>query len=144
MARMVFVLAITAILLAGCSGRATSEETRSMWLVDDPELQDDWFCEPAKDGGWDCVQDPQRVANPRPARLPEPLFARERAFPAARIRPGARFHHPLPPASRGPRHRVDVHRRPTMTPYPSISGLPSNPNDPWPWSTCPATTMRSS
>ena len=67
-----------------------------MWLVDDPELQDDWFCEPAKDGGWDCVQDPQRVANPRPARLPEPLFARERAFPAATNPPGRAL---PPPAS---------------------------------------------
>ena len=61
--------------LAGCANTTSTEDSRAEWLIDERAGDDDWFCEPAEDGGWDCVQDPERVANPRPARLPKPLFA---------------------------------------------------------------------
>ena len=64
-------------LLAGCASTPSTPPTpdsRADWLVDESAGDDDWFCEPAEDGGWDCVQDPERVANPRPVRLPKPLF----------------------------------------------------------------------
>ena len=61
--------------LAGCATTTSTADSRAEWLIDERAGDDDWFCEPAEDGGWDCVQDPERVANPRPARLPKPLFA---------------------------------------------------------------------
>ena len=61
--------------LAGCANTTSPADSRAEWLIDERAGDDDWFCEPAEDGGWDCVQDPERVANPRPARLPKPLFA---------------------------------------------------------------------
>ena len=62
-------------MLAACASTSSTPDSRAEWLVDERAGDDDWFCEPAEDGGWDCVQDPERVANPRPVRLPKPLFA---------------------------------------------------------------------
>ena len=62
------------LALAGCANTTSTADSRAEWLVDERARDDDWFCEPAEDGGWDCVQDPERVANPRPLRLPKPLF----------------------------------------------------------------------
>lgn len=64
-------------VLAGCAGTPPTEDSRAVWRVDERANRDDWFCEPAGpagNGGWDCVRDPERIANPRPARLPTPLF----------------------------------------------------------------------
>ena len=69
-------------LLAGCATSSPKEDDASVWLVGDSGQQDDWFCEPAENGGWDCVQDPERVANPIPVRLPRPLF-RSSSAPAS-------------------------------------------------------------
>lgn len=62
------------VALAGCANTTYTANSRAEWLVDE-RAGGDWFCEPAENGGWDCVRDPERVANPRPARLPKPLFA---------------------------------------------------------------------
>ena len=62
------------VALAGCANTTSITDSRAEWLVDERARDADWFCEPAEDGGWDCVRDPERVANPRPARLPKPLF----------------------------------------------------------------------
>ena len=62
------------VVLAGCANTTSTPDSPAEWLVDERAGDDDWFCEPAEDGGWDCVQDPERVANPRPVRLPKPLF----------------------------------------------------------------------
>ena len=73
-ARRIVVLAPLAVALAGCASTTPTGDSRAEWLVDERARDNDWFCEPAEDGGWDCVQDPERVANPRPVRLPKPLF----------------------------------------------------------------------
>lgn len=62
------------VVLAGCANTTSTADSRDEWLVDERAVDADWFCEPAEDGGWDCVRDPERVANPRPVRLPKPLF----------------------------------------------------------------------
>ena len=67
--------------LAGCANTTSTVDSRAEWLVDDRAEGIDWFCEPAEDGGWDCVRDPARLANPRPVRLPKPLFANPAASP---------------------------------------------------------------
>ena len=72
--RLVAFVVPLLVVLAGCANTTSTVDSRAEWLVDDRAKDDDWFCEPAEDGGWDCVQDPARVANPRPARLPSPLF----------------------------------------------------------------------
>ena len=74
-ARRVIAFVALAVVLAGCANTTSTADSRAEWLVDDRTRDADWFCEPAEDGGWDCVQDPERVANPRPIRLPTPLFA---------------------------------------------------------------------
>ena len=71
------------VVLAGCANTTSTADSRAEWLVDERARDADWFCEPAEDGGWDCVRDPERVANPRPVRLPQPLFT-----DAAPIGPG--------------------------------------------------------
>ena len=68
-------------LLAGCATSSPKEDDARVWLVGDSGEEDDWFCEPAENGGWDCVQDPERVANPTPVRLPKPLFTSSNALP---------------------------------------------------------------
>ena len=61
-------------VLSGCAGTTVDDASASR-IDAERSVEDDWFCEPGEDGGWDCVQDPSRVANPRPLRLPKPLFA---------------------------------------------------------------------
>ena len=73
--RAVAFAAPLVVVLWGCASTTSPDDSPDMWLVDERTAADDWFCEPAEDGGWDCVQDPERVANPRPLRLPKPLFA---------------------------------------------------------------------
>ena len=73
--RRIVTLAALVLMLAGCANTTSTADSRAEWLVDDRARDVDWFCEPAEDGGWDCVQDPERLANPRPVRLPKPLFA---------------------------------------------------------------------
>ncbi len=73
-ARSVVALVPLVVVLAGCANTTSTADSRADWLVDDRVGDDDWFCEPAEDGGWDCVRDPERVANPRPIRLPTSLF----------------------------------------------------------------------
>ena len=60
-ARRIVVLAPLAVALAGCASTTPTGDSRAEWLVDERALDDDWFCEPAEDGGWDCVQDSARV-----------------------------------------------------------------------------------
>ena len=72
-ARAVACAAPLVVVLSGCASTTSTDDSPDMWLVDE-RSDDDWFCEGAEDGGWDCVQDPQRVANPRALRLPKPLF----------------------------------------------------------------------
>lgn len=74
-ARRVVTSVPLAVMLAGCANTTSTAGSRAEWLVDDRARGVDWFCEPAEDGGWDCVRDPARLANPRPVRLPKPLFA---------------------------------------------------------------------
>jgi len=82
-ARRVVAFAVPlVVVLAGCANTTSTADSRAEWLVDDRANDDDWFCEPAEDGGWDCVQDPQRVANPRPVRLPKPLFTTPAVSPS--------------------------------------------------------------
>ena len=69
-------------LIAGCATSSPAQDDRGVWLVGDKGDEDDWFCEPAENGGWDCVQDPERVANPIPVRLPKPLFTSSSALPS--------------------------------------------------------------
>ncbi|MCY4058272.1 MAG: SPOR domain-containing protein [Gammaproteobacteria bacterium] len=82
-ARRIVTLVPLAVMLGGCANTTSTADSRAEWLVDDRARGVDWFCEPAEDGGWDCVRDPARLANPRPVRLPKPLFAN----PAAVIPP---------------------------------------------------------
>ena len=92
-ARRVVAFAVPlVVVLAGCANTTSTADSRAEWLVDDRAKDDDWFCEPAEDGGWDCVQDPQRVANPRPVRLPEPLFTTPAASP---LQPGPTLPSPV-------------------------------------------------
>ncbi|MDE0192681.1 MAG: SPOR domain-containing protein [Gammaproteobacteria bacterium] len=72
--RVVAFVAPLVVVLAGCANTTSTTDSRAEWLIDERARDVDWFCEPAEDGGWDCVQDPERVANPRPIRLPTPLF----------------------------------------------------------------------
>ena len=72
--RRIVALVALVVVVAGCANTTSTADSRAEWLVDESARDDDWFCEPAEDGGWDCVQDPERVANPRPLRLPKPLF----------------------------------------------------------------------
>lgn len=44
--------------------------------------QDDWFCEPTADDGWECVQDADRVAKAQPRRLPKKTPAAAPTAPA--------------------------------------------------------------
>lgn len=105
--RAVAFVAPLVVVLAGCATRTPSDDSSAEWLVDERAAEDDWFCEPAEDGGWDCVQDPERVANPRPVRLPKPLFAEPRAV-APELRqtfgaePGARSDRPAAAPFRPP------------------------------------------
>ena len=74
-ARRVVAFAVPLVVVsAGCANTTSTADSRAEWLVDERAKGVDWFCEPAEDGGWDCVRDPARVANPRPVRLPSPLF----------------------------------------------------------------------
>ena len=92
-ARRVVAFAVPlVVVLAGCANTTSTADSRAEWLVDDRAKDDDWFCEPAEDGGWDCVQDPQRVANPSPVRLPKPLFTTAAVSPP---QPGATLPSPV-------------------------------------------------
>ncbi|MDE0442979.1 MAG: SPOR domain-containing protein [Gammaproteobacteria bacterium] len=99
-ARRIVTLVPLAVMLAGCANTTSTADSKAEWLVDDRARGVDWFCEPAEDGGWDCVRDPARLANPRPVRLPKPLFAN----PAAVIPPvpGPTPASPVEPPPRDP------------------------------------------
>lgn len=124
-----------AVAAAGCVGSAPADDAAEVWLVDERRSQDDWFCESAEDGGWDCVQDPERVANPRPRRLPEPLFAQrggaEQETPASappdpsplRPSPPQPPQPPQPPDGRGP----DLPEDPSLPLYQRLSYQPDRP-----------------
>ncbi|MYF28358.1 MAG: hypothetical protein F4169_05760 [Gammaproteobacteria bacterium] len=73
--RAVACAAPLVVVLSGCASSTPTDDSPAMWLINERSAEDDWFCEGAEDGGWDCVQDPQRVANPGTLRLPKPLFA---------------------------------------------------------------------
>lgn len=108
--RVVALAAPLVVVLSGCAATTPTDDSPDMWLVDDRSGENDWFCEPAEDGGWDCVQDPERVANPRTLRLPNPLFV----LPAATTEEAPR---PFNPPSEPP-------------PQPLAVEVPDAPEDP--------------
>ncbi|MCY3622036.1 MAG: SPOR domain-containing protein [Gammaproteobacteria bacterium] len=116
-ARRIVTLVPLVVMLAGCANTTSTADSRAEWLVDDRAKGVDWFCEPAEDGGWDCVRDPARVANPRPVRLPKPLFT----TPAV-----------IPPDSR-PTPALPVEAPPRDSPelplYQELSFRPDRPTD---------------
>lgn len=73
---MVLTATILFLLLAGCSSRKSATDAAAPTAPTGP-----WFCEPAIVGeGWDCTNDPERVANPRPSQpLARVLAARDAA-----------------------------------------------------------------
>ncbi|MEM6708436.1 MAG: SPOR domain-containing protein [Pseudomonadota bacterium] len=53
-----------ALCLSGCGSRATTEPPATAAAPKGP-----WFCEPTNDAeDWDCVNSPDRVANPKPSQ----------------------------------------------------------------------------
>ena len=112
-------------VLAGCANTASVEESRAEWLVDERDTAA-WFCETAENGGWDCVQDPDRVANPRPVRLPKPLFALPSTPEPGPIPPSP------PPANAQPSADTPVRTEsadPTIPLYQQLSYQPDRPTD---------------
>ncbi|MDE0420451.1 MAG: hypothetical protein OXK76_06125 [Gammaproteobacteria bacterium] len=116
--------AMLLVVLSGCAGSAPASDSAAVWLVDDQRAQVDWFCEPAEDGGWDCVQDADRVANPQPLRLPQPLFAQPDTTgqgPPASIPPN-----PSPPQPPNAQVR-NPPRHPSIPLYQELSYQPDQP-----------------
>ncbi len=114
------------LVLGGCATNAPTEDPRADWLVGERDTRD-WFCEPAEDGGWDCVQDPQRVANPRPVRLPKPLFAEPGAAGQGQPPPLPSRVAPPPTAAAPPRIEPDG---PAAIPlYQRLAFQPDRPTD---------------
>ena len=73
--------ALLSLLLAGCGSRPVVDTATTP-----PGPTGPWFCEPATDGaGWDCTDNPDRIANPRPSQpLARALAKRDAAEAAAR------------------------------------------------------------
>ena len=120
------------VVASGCARSAPTDDSAAVWLVDERRSQDDWFCESAEDGGWDCVQDPERVANPRPQRLPEPLFAQPGGAEQETTGPALPDPSPpqpsppqpsQPPDGRGP----DLPEDPALPLYQRLSYQPDRP-----------------
>ena len=116
------------LVLSGCARSAPTNDSAAVWLVDERWAQDDWFCEPAEDGGWDCVQDPDRVANPRTLRLPKPLFAQ----PGPAEQASTSISPPSSPPSPAPRQPPDtrVQDAPVEASIPLYQQLSYQPDQP--------------
>lgn len=97
------------LLVVGCAGKPNRPPVTEVTRI--PE-NGDWFCQQSASGqGWDCVQDPELAAHPKPERVPEPAQAPARAPEPASVRE--------PPQPTGPSQNGD-------TPAAEVRPLPAD------------------
>lgn len=113
----VFVASALLVSAVGCRGPAPADVVGSQ-----AANGQDWYCEPAGEGGWQCIPNvvqPARAATPEPVDAAPPMPAEEQAPVPVVEQPPAVVQQPPPPAVQQPRPPVVEQPRPTAPAVPS-------------------------